>query len=95
MFDTTTKICFRAKYIVSPVLEGHERFNLTTVAFLIEHPGSRQKILFDLGSRKDYWNHSPTILSRLKRACAGLCVEKGADEVLQDAGVDLDQISQY
>lgn len=88
MLDTTAVMTVRAQSFVEPVQPGHEMLNLTAVAFLIEH-GS-QKIMFDLGVRKDYWNYSDVINKRIGDVIPGLRVEKDVSDVLVDGGIDID-----
>lgn len=60
-------------------------------AFLIEHNG--QKILFDLGLRKDWKNKSPPSLADpVKNGRWEFEVKKNISEVLQDNGTSLDSI---
>jgi hypothetical protein len=95
MFDTTTNMVARAEYFVDPVLPGHEGFNFTTVGFLIENESLGKKAVFDLGSKKDFWNFPPAAKDRLARILIGLKVDKNADEILKEAGVDLEAIRQF
>lgn len=55
--DTTTKITCPANTLLEPSIKGHELLNCPTVAFLIRHNG--KQIMFDLGSKEDWWNVSP------------------------------------
>ena len=93
MFNTTTDMVVGAEYFVEPIQKGHEYLNLPTVAFLIENKTLGKKILFDLGSKRDYWNFSPAARARLKLIAKGLRIEKGADQILLEAGVRLEDIS--
>jgi hypothetical protein len=54
--------------------------------FLVEHP-SGQKVLFDLGIRKDWENLSPAIVQRLKTVGHTPHVEKNASEFLDENGI--------
>src|SRR3954470_24068467 len=86
MYDTTCLMYVGAKDFVEPVIPGHELFNLTDVTFFIENEALGKKALWDLGCKKDWWNASPAQASRIKRLCAGLSIEKGADEIMVEAG---------
>ena len=94
MFDTTTNMVVHAGMFVEPVLPGHEVLNLSTVGFLIEHEGMGKKVVFDLGARKDFWNYAPFMTDRIPKVCKGLKVEHEAHEILQNAGIDLNSISE-
>jgi len=90
--NTTTDIVCPSSGFVRPVLQGQEYLNLPTAAFHMRHPSGRE-VMFDLGSRKDYWNFSPVTFGNLQRNCPGLIVKKGIDETLREGGVDLNNIS--
>jgi hypothetical protein len=71
--------------------------NMTTLAgyaFLLEHPGSGRRVLFDLGVRKDFENLSPLI----KKTFGGpdgqspFVVEKDVPDQLIDGNVTLESI---
>lgn len=49
-------------------------------------------MVFDLGSRKDWWNMSPTCREHLRKVIPALDVKKNMDEVLKEGGVDLKTI---
>lgn len=84
--NTTTDIVVDAQAFVHPVQSGHERLNLPGVAFLLEHPTLHRRILFDCGSRKDFWKFSPRVKARLLVAIPGLRVTQGMDEILTGQG---------
>ncbi|EOD43196.1 Beta-lactamase-like protein [Neofusicoccum parvum] len=65
---------------------------MPTYSFHIRHPSGKE-ILFDLGSRKDWWNFSPLVVATIKKLIWGLDVTKGINEVLTEGGVDLNRIS--
>ncbi|KAJ7119576.1 hypothetical protein C8R44DRAFT_877996 [Mycena epipterygia] len=46
---------------VHPVLPGHETITLPKFSFLVEHPKTRKRLMFDLGMRKDPLNFVPSI----------------------------------
>ena len=95
MFDTTTNMVVSAEYFVEPILPGHEDFNLPTVGFLIENARLDKRILFDLGCRRDFWKSPPAMRDRMMRILRGLRVEKGASDVLNEAGVNVGSIGKY
>ena len=60
--------------------------------FLLEHP-TGQKLLFDLGIRKDVENLDSEILERFKKTGHRPIVEKNAAEVLDEAGIGSENIN--
>ncbi|RAL08780.1 MBL fold metallo-hydrolase [Aspergillus homomorphus CBS 101889] len=93
MVDTTTLMSLRTETLIQPLQLGHEFLNLTDVAFLIENDALNKKIMFDLGSRKDYWN-LPTVAKRgISKILSALKVEKDVGEILKESGVSLEEIT--
>lgn len=64
--DTTTDIVVPAWAFVQPVQKGHETMNMPTFAFLIQNKNLGKTIMFDLGCRKDWWNHAPQAYNSIK-----------------------------
>ena len=60
--------------------------------FLIEHP-SGQKVLYDLGIRKDWENLAPAIVSRFKKVGHQPSVEKNISELLDESGIGKEKIN--
>lgn len=89
--DTTLRLYVRSENFLNPVIPGHEIYNCPTMAFLITSQTTGRQILFDAGGRKDYWNYAPVAYERFKKGVnvKGLRCEKGVDEVLEEAGVEL------
>ncbi|KAF2089267.1 metallo-beta-lactamase superfamily protein [Saccharata proteae CBS 121410] len=92
ILNTTTDMVVPASGFVKPILTGHEFINLPTFSFHIRHPSGKE-ILFDLGARKDWWNFSPPTLTFLKKVIPALHVPKGVNEILEEGGVKLENIS--
>jgi glyoxylase-like metal-dependent hydrolase (beta-lactamase superfamily II) len=88
IINTTCDIVCPSGGFVKPVLQGHPYLNLPTFAFYIKHPSGRA-IMFDLGSRKDYWNFAPPVFATIKKIIPGLKIDKSVEEILQDNGVNL------
>ena len=88
--DTTLQLYVRSENFLSPVIPGHEIYNCPAMAFLVTSQATGRRILFDAGARKDYWNYSPVVAGRFEKGInvKGLRIDKGVDEVLNDAGVD-------
>ncbi|KAF2005680.1 hypothetical protein P154DRAFT_608678 [Amniculicola lignicola CBS 123094] len=91
--DAKMELCASAKGFVEPILAGHELINFTTVTFLVEHEGLGKKVLFDCGARKDFENFSPFIKNRLNLNVRGLRIGKDVHEIVEDAGIQLDELN--
>lgn len=92
MVDTTGVMLVKSAAFIQPVQKGHETLSLYVAAFLIDHPASGRKIMFDLGVRKDYWTLPALLQTRLGTFIPGLRVDKDTTEVLQEQGISLDEI---
>lgn len=93
--DTTTRMVCSSDAFVEPVIKGHETLNFKTLCFLIEHegPSGTEHVLFDAGSRKDFWNGSPKTTTMLRACCPGHEVEYGVEEILVASGLELSKLS--
>lgn len=93
--DTTTRMVCSADAFVEPVIRGHETLNFKTLCFLIEHegPSGTEHVLFDAGSRKDFWNCSPKIVAMIHGCCPAMEVEYGVEEILVASGLELSKLS--
>lgn len=92
MIDTSGVMVVNAKPFIEPVQKGHELVSLPVAAFLIDHPPSGRKIMFDLGVRKDYWKLPAALQKRLGFVIPALRVDKDTTEILQEKGISLDRI---
>lgn len=92
IINTSTDIVVHAWSMVEPVQDGHEYLNLPTFAFLIQNKSQGKSVMFDLGCRKDWWNSAPAAINLVIECIPGLRIEKGVDEILQEGGIDLDQL---
>lgn len=92
MLDTTSVMSLDASSFVKPVMPGHETMSVITVAFLIENERLGKKAMFDLGTRKDYWNCPPFTLARIEAAIPGVRVDKDVTEILEENGIKLAEI---
>lgn len=88
IINTTTDLVAPARSFVQPVIKGHETINMPTFSFLIKHKGLGKTLLFDLGSRKDWWNFAPSVVSLIKAVIPGLNIAKSINEILTEGGVD-------
>ncbi|KEF55089.1 uncharacterized protein A1O9_08742 [Exophiala aquamarina CBS 119918] len=93
IIDASTISNVPAQALFTPLVPG-----FTTAAaapsfcFLLEHP-SGQKVLFDLGIRKDWQNLAPAIVERFKKVGHQPSAEKNVSEVLDEAGVGKENIN--
>ncbi|KAF6801166.1 metallo-beta-lactamase superfamily protein [Colletotrichum sojae] len=95
LIDTTTAMVGQNEAFVQPVVAGHEVINFCSLAFLLENEGKGKKVMFDLGTRKDYWNLPKAIQQGILgdgKVIFGMRIDKGIDEVLKEGGVDLKTI---
>lgn len=75
------------KSLFTPTVPGFDVFDgAPSFVFLLEHP-SGQKLLFDLGIRKDWENLDSDSVERLKKHGYRVDVEMGIAEFLDDVGV--------
>lgn len=95
MIDTKSIMSLHAFSFVKPVMPGHERMSVTTVAFLIENERLGKKAMFDLGTRKDYWNSPPFTMRRIEAAIPGVRIDADVTEILQDKGMKLSEIGMW
>jgi glyoxylase-like metal-dependent hydrolase (beta-lactamase superfamily II) len=93
--DTTLQLYVKSANFLNPVIPGHEVYNCPTLAFLITNQARGTSILFDAGARKDYWNYSPLVTRRFQTGVnvEGMRVSKGIREVLDDAHVDVKNLT--
>jgi glyoxylase-like metal-dependent hydrolase (beta-lactamase superfamily II) len=95
IIDSTSWIEAPLGSLFGPVIPGHEKLSCPSYSFLIEHGPLGRKVLFDLGTRKDWENLAPSIVNTIKSHKWGLTVKKNVSEILTesgDAGVDLKNI---
>ncbi|GLI81959.1 hypothetical protein PoHVEF18_010356 [Penicillium ochrochloron] len=94
LLDTTTYLTGVANVFVEPVMAGHETFSFYDFAFLIENVRLGQKVMFDLGTRKDYWNLAPAAQRAFgaDSVMTGIKIDKNVADVLTDGGVQLNEI---
>ncbi|KAJ5937119.1 hypothetical protein N7466_003569 [Penicillium verhagenii] len=94
LLDTTTYLTGIAKVFVDPVVAGHETFSFNDFAFLIENQRLGKKVMFDLGTRKDYWNLAPSVqqIFGTDSVMTGMRIDKNVSEILTDGGIELSEI---
>jgi glyoxylase-like metal-dependent hydrolase (beta-lactamase superfamily II) len=90
--DAKTRMSVSSKGFIQPILPGFEILNMTSITFIIEHLKLDKKVLFDCGARKDLENFSPRIKQRLNMNIKGLKIEKDVHEIVQEAGISLEEL---
>ncbi|EXJ61040.1 hypothetical protein A1O7_05193 [Cladophialophora yegresii CBS 114405] len=86
IIDSTSQLRAHAPMILEPAIPGHDLLQCPAYSFLIEHPSGR-KILYDLGTRKDWENLPPLVQGLLKHHDLAIEVEKNVAEILQENGI--------
>lgn len=66
--------------------------NLPDWAFHIKNNKTGEQLVFDLGTRKDFWNSVPAIADLCDNHVPGLKVEKDVTEILEEGGVKLSDL---
>lgn len=94
IIDSTSRIHgIPTDTFMEPKIKGYNVISCPAFSFLIEHPKSGQKLLFDLGVRKDWENLSTRIYNRITDAGWSVKVERGVADILKDNGVDPQSIN--
>ncbi|KAL8883482.1 MAG: hypothetical protein Q9215_008207, partial [Flavoplaca cf. flavocitrina] len=85
IIDTTSRIRgIQTELFMEPKIKGHDIIDCPAYSFLIENEKSGQKILFDLGVRKDWENLAPKISNSIREKGWSVTVEKGVADILKD-----------
>ncbi|KAL8734396.1 MAG: hypothetical protein Q9166_001594 [cf. Caloplaca sp. 2 TL-2023] len=89
IINSTSKISgIPTETFMEPKIKGYGIIDCPAYSFLIEHPPSGQRVLFDLGVRKDWENLSARISKKIKDRGWSVTVEKGVADILKDGGVE-------
>lgn len=72
--------------ILEPAVPEHDLLRCPAYSFLIEPPSGR-KVLYDLGTRKDWDNLPPLVQGLLKHHDLSIKVEMNVAEILRESGV--------
>jgi glyoxylase-like metal-dependent hydrolase (beta-lactamase superfamily II) len=70
--------------IVKPQIADFETVTCPAYSFLVEHPSSSRKLVFDLGVRKDWQNSSQYIVDRIRNGGWKVEVKKDVPQILED-----------
>ncbi|KAF2843304.1 Metallo-hydrolase/oxidoreductase [Patellaria atrata CBS 101060] len=92
IIDSTAHVDLPINVFLLPEIKGKTRLVGPAISFLIQHH-SGQKLLFDLGVRKDWNNLTPSIVNRITKNSWKVHVDKNVAEILEDNGVSLDSIN--
>ena len=93
IIDTTCHITnIPTDAFLLPRISGYDFLDCPAFSFLIQH-SSGQKLLFDLGVRKDWENFAPTLYNRIKNSGWKVMIQKDVREILEDENIDPGEIS--
>ncbi|KAH6611799.1 beta-lactamase-like protein [Boeremia exigua] len=93
VIDTGSRASVPAAAFLEPAIPGHEILEGSPAyPILVEHE-SGQKVIFDLGIRKDWQNFSPALLKLFE--VAGVTIEGDNDviDVLEEGGISKEKIN--
>ncbi|KAH7927167.1 hypothetical protein BV22DRAFT_1032176 [Leucogyrophana mollusca] len=82
-----------AQFFLKPVLAGREVLPAVFFSFLIEHPTSGKRLVFDLGVRKDPMNYPPAVVEMFEKGVFGATVEKDVATLLEEGGIPLNSVN--
>ncbi|KAL4912855.1 beta-lactamase-like protein [Aspergillus aurantiobrunneus] len=92
ILNSGTYISIACDVLLNPAISKFDALHrIPCLVFLVEHPSGR-KLLFDLGSRKDWQNLAPAVAKSVKELHLSVEVEKSALEVLEEGGVRGEEI---
>ena len=93
IIDSTARLRdLPSKDFFEPEFVGFDTLDIPSYSFLIEHPPSSRRVLFDLGLRQDWHNLAPEVVGYIKKEGWSITVEKDVAEILSEGGVKLDTI---
>ncbi|TQV90036.1 Beta-lactamase-like protein [Cordyceps javanica] len=92
--DAETSIVGSSNVFLQPAITGHDYLNLSTMCFLIEHrtDSGTEYVLFDCGTRKDFWDITPAVHRSIAAWLPGVEVRRSVDEILTDQGFNLSDL---
>lgn len=97
IIDTTSFMTgFPISAFVEPYVPGLDFLDCKSYSYLVKHKGSKpnryDKLLFDLGVRKDWGNYPEPFVTGVKAIPASIVVEKDVATILRENGQDLSEI---
>ncbi len=78
---------------LQPPYKGFDKTDIPVYSFLVSHPPSGRKLLFDLGIRKDWENLAPSAVERIKTIGLTIDVKDHITDILHAGGVDPKEIN--
>lgn len=97
IIDTTTYVEMPTAFFLGDQIPGLEKLIAPAYSFLIEHPSSGEKVLFDLGLRPDPENLPPAVIApfqeQIEQGIITFSAQKDVATILGDAGTSLDDIN--
>ncbi|KAF1813002.1 metallo-beta-lactamase superfamily protein [Eremomyces bilateralis CBS 781.70] len=93
IIDSTTRISIPFTTLIRPPVQDLPDLKCPSYVFLIHHRPSNQRLVFDLGVRKDWKNFAPALVRRITQNGWGVSVQKNISEILTENGVDLSSIN--
>ncbi|KAL8712618.1 MAG: hypothetical protein Q9220_003149 [cf. Caloplaca sp. 1 TL-2023] len=89
IINSTSKIRgLPTELFMEPKIKGYDVIDCPAYSFLIEHPKNKERIVFDLGVRKDWENLAPSIANRIRDKGWSVEVDRGVADILSDGGVE-------
>lgn len=95
IISTTCDLTVPSWTLTKCLIPGHEWLNLPTYSFYLKHAKSGKQILFGLGSRKDWYNHPPSVVRTLDSHVPGNRDKKEIVEILAEGGIDINDIDTF
>ncbi|OQV02077.1 hypothetical protein CLAIMM_07328 [Cladophialophora immunda] len=94
VIDSTARLHNLPYYVaMTPLYPGYERSSVPCYVFLIHHPATNTRLLYDLALRKNFRTHlNPHLVKKMAPLQMEFRVEKDTAEILQENGLDLRDI---
>ncbi|KIW17975.1 hypothetical protein PV08_05170 [Exophiala spinifera] len=92
IINSTCDSIARPHLLIDPSIEGYNWLNLPTWVFYIKHSATGRQLVFDLGSRKDWENHVPSIRKLIECHVPGLRVSSDVADLLAQGNIDTHSI---
>lgn len=78
--------------MVQPEIANFKTVTCPAYSFLIHHPSSNRKLVFDLGVRKKWEDSAPPIVERIRKGGWKVTVDQDVPQTLEDNGVPTKEI---
>ena len=83
---STSRLQYPTSFFFTPI-PGHDTVTVPSLSFLIEHPPTNRKLLFDLGTRKDTENLPPRIQTLFQHPNVKANVTHNVADILNQSGL--------